>query len=168
MSTESRRAARRRQEMGDVVFPLEGHPASLPGLSRRRHRPSPKHQRVHQRARHEQNGHEAPSAPASGAAGSSGGSAGSGGGKSDTCDACIAAASSGNISGAAFNFKSCTDAAKKAQCSNAAKKQAPKLAANAAKLGQCGQANAIISAAKAMDASTPKLDAALKDTTCAK
>jgi serine/threonine-protein kinase len=109
-----------------------------------------------------------PSGTAGGSAGASGGSAGSGGGKSDTCDACIAAASSGNISGAAFNFKSCTDAAKKAQCSNAAKKQAPKLAAAAAKNGQCGQANAIISAAKAMDATTPKLDAALKDTSCAK
>jgi serine/threonine-protein kinase len=87
---------------------------------------------------------------------------------SDACDACIAAAKGGNIPGAAFNFRACTDAAKKDACTNQAKKTAPRLAEAAAKNGQCSQANAIISGAKAMGADTAKLDKAIAGTSCAK
>ncbi|MEI9951997.1 MAG: protein kinase [Pseudomonadota bacterium] len=82
------------------------------------------------------------------------------------CDACIAAASSGNASGAAANFSRCDDAAKKAQCSQAARNNAPNAAKVAALNGNCGAAKAIIAAAQGMGASSPKLASALAGSSC--
>ena len=85
---------------------------------------------------------------------------------SAACDACIAAASQGNLSGAAGNFSRCTDAAKKAQCTTAAKGAAPGAAKSAALNGNCAAAKAIIAAASQLGASTPKLGSALAGTSC--
>ncbi|HEY3254208.1 MAG TPA: hypothetical protein VGJ91_09680, partial [Polyangiaceae bacterium] len=82
------------------------------------------------------------------------------------CDACIAAASTGNASAAAANFSRCDDAAKKAQCSQAARNQAPNAARTAALNGNCQGAKGIIAAAQAMGASSPKLASALTGSSC--
>lgn len=86
----------------------------------------------------------------------------------DPCDACLAAASTGNASAASGHFAKCTDAAKKAACTAATKKNAKGAAEAAAKNGNCSQANAIIAAAKGMGAGSGLLDKALKGTSCAK
>jgi eukaryotic-like serine/threonine-protein kinase len=82
------------------------------------------------------------------------------------CDACIAAASAGNISGAAVNFSRCTDAAKKAQCTQAAKRNAPGAAKSAALNGNCQQAKAIIAAAQALGATSGALSSGLAGSSC--
>ena len=82
------------------------------------------------------------------------------------CDACIAAANSGNISGAAANFSRCTDAAKKAQCTNAAKGRAPGAVKSAALNGNCAQAKAIIAAAQALGAASGALTSGLAGSSC--
>ncbi len=82
------------------------------------------------------------------------------------CDACIAAANSGNISGAASNFARCTDAAKKAQCTQAARNSAPAAAKGAALNGNCAQAKAILAAAQALGAASPKLAGSLGGSSC--
>jgi len=82
------------------------------------------------------------------------------------CDACIAAANSGNASGAAANFSRCDDAAKKAQCSQAVRNNAPAAAKSAALNGNCGAAKAIIAAAQTLGASSPKLASALAGSSC--
>ncbi|MCA9593189.1 MAG: serine/threonine protein kinase [Myxococcales bacterium] len=82
------------------------------------------------------------------------------------CDSCISAAQSGNISGAASYYRSCTDAGKKASCSARARAAAPAAAKRAALNGQCGQAKAIIGAANAMGASSGQLSGALNGTSC--
>jgi serine/threonine-protein kinase len=84
----------------------------------------------------------------------------------NACDACIAAASSGNISGAASNMGRCTDATKKAQCTTAARNSAPSAARAAALNGNCKGAQGIISAAQALGAGTPKLASALAGSSC--
>ena len=93
---------------------------------------------------------------------------GTGTGKTDpaACDACISAASGGNIGGAAAAYNRCPDAAKKSQCSGAAKTRAPAAAKTAARNGNCAQAKGIIAAAKAMGAGSPGLDGALAGTSC--
>jgi serine/threonine-protein kinase len=75
----------------------------------------------------------------------------------EACEACIAAAQSGNITGAAANYKRCSDAAKQAQCKVQINRQAPGAAKTAAFNGHCGQAKAIVSAAEAVGAGTPAL-----------
>jgi len=82
------------------------------------------------------------------------------------CDACIADANGGNISGAASNFSRCDDAAKKAQCTQAAKNNAPNAAKSAALNGNCPGAKAIIAAASGLGASSPRLNSALAGSTC--
>jgi serine/threonine-protein kinase len=82
------------------------------------------------------------------------------------CDACIAAASSGNASAAAANFSRCDDAAKKAQCTAAARNNAPNAAKSAALNGNCGLAKAILAGAQAMGASSPRLNSALAGSSC--
>ncbi|HKO54071.1 MAG TPA: serine/threonine-protein kinase, partial [Polyangiaceae bacterium] len=82
------------------------------------------------------------------------------------CDACIAAATSGNASGAAANFSRCDDAAKKAQCSLAVRNGAPGAARQAALNGNCPGAKAIIAAAQSLGASSPKLASALTGSSC--
>jgi serine/threonine-protein kinase len=82
------------------------------------------------------------------------------------CDACIADASSGNISGAAANFSRCTDAAKKAQCSKAAKSNAPGAVKSAALNGNCAQAKAIIAAAQGLGATSGALLSGLTGSSC--
>jgi eukaryotic-like serine/threonine-protein kinase len=82
------------------------------------------------------------------------------------CDACIAAANSGNVSGAASNFGRCTDAAKKAQCTQAARNKAPSAARSNALNGNCGAAKAVISAAQAIGAASPALASALNGSSC--
>jgi serine/threonine-protein kinase len=86
----------------------------------------------------------------------------------DPCDACLAAAGSGNASAAASSFAKCSDSAKKAACSSALKKAAPGAAKAAALNGNCSQANAIVSAAKGMNAASGLLDKALQGSSCAK
>jgi serine/threonine protein kinase len=82
------------------------------------------------------------------------------------CDACIAAASGGNISGAAGNFSRCTDSAKKAQCAAAAKRNAPSAAKTAALNGNCAQAKAIIAAAQGLGATSGALASSLAGSSC--
>jgi hypothetical protein len=82
------------------------------------------------------------------------------------CDNCIAAASGGNIGGAARNYAKCTDAGKKATCSLRAKQSAPDAASRAARNGNCAQAKAIIGAANSMGAGSPRLSGALSGTKC--
>ncbi|HYP78002.1 MAG TPA: protein kinase [Polyangiaceae bacterium] len=82
------------------------------------------------------------------------------------CDACIAAASTGNASAAIANFRSCTDSAKKSQCSQAARNNAPSAARTAALNGNCGLASAIIAGAQSMGATSPKLASALTGSSC--
>ncbi|MET0795385.1 MAG: serine/threonine-protein kinase, partial [Polyangiaceae bacterium] len=82
------------------------------------------------------------------------------------CDACIAAANAGNVSGAASNFGRCTDAAKKAQCTQASRNRAPAAAKSAALNGNCAAAKAIISAAQAIGAASPALASALSGSSC--
>jgi serine/threonine protein kinase len=84
----------------------------------------------------------------------------------NTCDACIAAASSGNISGAASDFARCTDAAKKAQCSQAARNNAPNAVKSAALNGNCAQAKAIIAAAQSIGAASGRLGSSLAGSSC--
>ena len=84
----------------------------------------------------------------------------------NACDACIAAASSGNISAAASNMSRCTDPAKKAQCTSAARNSAPGAARSAALNGNCSGAQGIINAAQALGAGTPKLASALAGSSC--
>jgi len=85
---------------------------------------------------------------------------------SKACDACIAAASSGNASAAAANFSRCDDSAKKAQCSQAVRNNAPSAARTAALNGNCGAAKAIIAAAQGLGASSPRLASALAGSSC--
>jgi hypothetical protein len=82
------------------------------------------------------------------------------------CDACISAASGGNITGAAGNFARCTDAAKKAQCSQAAKTNAPRAAKTAALNGNCSLAEGIISAAQSLGATSGALLSSLAGSSC--
>jgi serine/threonine-protein kinase len=82
------------------------------------------------------------------------------------CDACISAASSGNASAAAANFSRCTDAAKKAQCTQAARNNAPRAAKNAALNGNCALAKAIIAGAQGMGAASGALNSALAGSSC--
>jgi len=82
------------------------------------------------------------------------------------CDACIAAASSGNAAGAAANFAKCTDATKKAQCTQAARNKAPAAAKAAALNGNCAAAKGIIQAAQAMGAASNALNSALAGSSC--
>jgi hypothetical protein len=82
------------------------------------------------------------------------------------CKACIQAARSGNTPAASGHYQRCDDATMKAQCSSHAKRNAPDAARRAAFLGNCGQARAIVSSAKAMGAGSSRLDAALNGTSC--
>jgi eukaryotic-like serine/threonine-protein kinase len=82
------------------------------------------------------------------------------------CDACIAAASSGNISGAAANFSRCSDPVKKTQCTQAAKRNAPSAARSAALNGNCAQAKAIIAAAQGLGAASGALLSGLTGSSC--
>ncbi len=104
---------------------------------------------------------KATSAPSASAAPTSTKPSGGGGG----CDACVAAARTGNISGAAAAIGSCS-ADEKGRCISAAKAGAVAAAKAAALNGNCSQAKAIISAAQAMGAGSPKLAGALKGTSC--
>lgn len=82
------------------------------------------------------------------------------------CEACIAAANSGNVTGAATNFQRCDDAAKKQQCSSAVRNKAPNAAKFAALNGNCAQAKAIIQAAQGLGATSPALNSALAGSSC--
>ena len=82
------------------------------------------------------------------------------------CDACIAAANSGNVSGAASNFSRCTDSAKKAQCTQAARNRAPAAARSNALNGNCAAAKAVIAAAQGIGASSTALNSALAGSSC--
>jgi serine/threonine-protein kinase len=82
--------------------------------------------------------------------------------KADSCDACIAAASSGNFSGAARAFSSCGDTGKKNQCLKIVRRQAPGTAKTLALNGDCAKAQAIVSAAEAIGAGSAGLKAAVK------
>jgi hypothetical protein len=66
------------------------------------------------------------------------------------------------VSGAAANYRNCNDAGQKAQCSAAARNQAPGAAKTAAFNGNCSQAKAIVAAATAMGASSVALNNAVK------
>jgi hypothetical protein len=85
---------------------------------------------------------------------------------SKACDACLSAASGGNIGGAAAAYNRCSDAGKKAQCSQAARNKAPSAARAAALNGKCAQAKGTIAAARAMGADSPALNGALNGSSC--
>jgi hypothetical protein len=70
-------------------------------------------------------------------------------------------ARSGNISGALRSYQACGLPALQARCRDTAQKSAPGAAESAALKGNCKQAASIVAAAKAMGASSPKLDSAL-------
>ncbi|HEY1537626.1 MAG TPA: serine/threonine-protein kinase [Polyangiaceae bacterium] len=84
----------------------------------------------------------------------------------NACDACIAAASAGNISGAAADFARCTDATKKAQCSQTARNVAPAAVKSAALNGNCAQAKALQAAAQSIGAASGKLGSSLAGSSC--
>ncbi|MEO8901466.1 MAG: protein kinase [Polyangiaceae bacterium] len=84
----------------------------------------------------------------------------------NSCDACIAAASTGNVAGAASNFSRCTDPTKKALCTSAARNSAPQAVKSAALNGNCAQAKAVLAAAQGMGASSPRLASALNGSSC--
>lgn len=88
----------------------------------------------------------------------------SGGG--DACEACLAQARSGNIAAAVRSLNSCGDAGKKRTCQSRIGAGAPRAAQQAAFNGDCATAKAIIQAAKAAGAGTPRLDSALDRTSC--
>ncbi|MBX3185179.1 MAG: protein kinase [Polyangiaceae bacterium] len=75
------------------------------------------------------------------------------------CDQCISAA--GNPTAAAGLYRSCTDAAKKAQCQSRVRSSAPGAAKAAAFNGNCGQAKAIHAAATGMGAGSAALNSAI-------
>lgn len=79
----------------------------------------------------------------------------------EACDACISLAQSGQIVGASAKFRQCTDSGAKATCTARAKGRAPGAAKSAAGRGDCGNAKAIQSAAKSMNADSPGLDKAV-------
>ena len=82
------------------------------------------------------------------------------------CDACLSAAAAGNYPSAARAYSSCTDEGKKKDCKQAVGRTAAGAAKEAARLGQCKQVDAIIAAATAMGASTPRLMSAKEGTSC--
>jgi serine/threonine-protein kinase len=82
------------------------------------------------------------------------------------CDSCISAAQGGNIPGASAAYSKCTDAGKKAQCSQTARNKAPSAARSAALNGKCPQAKAIIASARAMGADSPALGNSLNGSSC--
>jgi serine/threonine-protein kinase len=84
----------------------------------------------------------------------------------DACAQCIAAARTGNVTGAVGSYGKCTDPAQKERCSRHARAAAPQLARAAAFNGQCAQAKAIIAAAANMGASSPELNGVLQGTRC--
>jgi serine/threonine-protein kinase len=84
----------------------------------------------------------------------------------DSCEACINAAKAGNISAASSLVGKCSDAAKKSMCVDSAKNGAFRAAKNAALSGNCAQAQAIMSAAKAMGADSARLATATKGSSC--
>jgi eukaryotic-like serine/threonine-protein kinase len=85
---------------------------------------------------------------------------------SQACTACMADANQGNISGAAANFSRCTDATKKAECTQTVKNSAPQAVKSAALSGNCAQAKAMIAAAQGMGAGSGKLIWGLAGTSC--
>jgi len=87
-------------------------------------------------------------------------------GASDPCAKCIAAATAGNYAGAQTFYGSCTDAAQKAACTGAVRRGAAAAARAAAMNQQCPAAKAIIAAATAMGATSPKLNSALAGSSC--
>ncbi len=78
------------------------------------------------------------------------------------CSACIAAAQSGNVPGAAANYRNCSDPSAKSRCAAFVRSRAPATARTAAFNGNCSQAKAIAGAARAMGAGSGALNAAIK------
>jgi serine/threonine-protein kinase len=77
------------------------------------------------------------------------------------CAGCISAASSGNYGAASAAYKTCTDAAQKAQCVGILRGRMPSAAKAAAFNGQCPQAKSIVSAGQGMGINHPDFKAAL-------
>ncbi len=74
------------------------------------------------------------------------------------CNKCISLANSGAITSAAVQFRACTDAGKKSQCSARARQRAPAAAKRAARAKNCNQARQIQGAANSMNAGSASLD----------
>jgi eukaryotic-like serine/threonine-protein kinase len=87
-------------------------------------------------------------------------------GSGDACETCLTQARSGNVAGAVSALNSCADDAKKRACRSRIGAVAPRAAQQAAFNGNCAGAKAIIQAAKAAGAGTPRLDSALDRTSC--
>ncbi len=81
---------------------------------------------------------------------------------SSACDDCIKQAGGGNITGAAANFRQCSDSSKKSACSARARARAPGAANNAQRSGNCQKVAQIKAAAVSMDASSSALDAVVQ------
>jgi serine/threonine-protein kinase len=82
------------------------------------------------------------------------------------CAACIAAAGSGNLVSAASAYRSCTDAAEKAQCSGMVRSRAESAVQTAAFNGNCAQAKALAAAAESMGVPSGGLKASLAKAKC--
>jgi hypothetical protein len=83
------------------------------------------------------------------------------------CDACLTQVNAKNLPAAARSYAACSDEAKKAECKNAARRNAAGDATDAARNGDCKKAAAIIAAAQAMGVSSPRLLKAREGTSCA-
>jgi serine/threonine-protein kinase len=84
-----------------------------------------------------------------------------------SCDTCISALSAKNYPGAAKAFASCGDEGKKKDCKDQVRRNAANDAVEAARLGDCKKAGAIIAAAQAMGAASNRLLKARDGTSCA-
>jgi hypothetical protein len=84
-----------------------------------------------------------------------------------SCDACLSAVSAKNFPGAAKAFASCGDENKKKDCKDQVRRSAANDAVEAARLGDCKKASAIIAAAQAMGAASARLLKAKDNTSCA-
>jgi tRNA A-37 threonylcarbamoyl transferase component Bud32 len=84
------------------------------------------------------------------------------------CDACLSQVSAKNYQAAARSFQSCNDDAKKVACRVALQRVAYPEARDAANLGDCKKAQAIIAAASAMGAASKRLQSVLDTPSCKK
>ena len=84
------------------------------------------------------------------------------------CDACLSQVSSKNYQGAARSYQSCADDAKKKACKVALQRVAYPEAKDAANLGDCKKAQAIIAAASIMGAGSARLQSVLDTPSCKK
>jgi len=84
------------------------------------------------------------------------------------CDTCMSQVSAKNYQGAARSYQACGDEAKKKACRQALQRVAYPEAKDAANLGDCKKAQAIVAAASAMGAGSARLQSVLDTPSCKK